>query len=88
MSGSFILWSTLLVVLGGNDAAVHQIVTTPFASKEACDNGIEILVKGRPGKEVQRMDGYVRTLVEVESATMVNRLQCIPTGFKGETPDK
>ncbi len=78
MSGSFVLWSTLLVVFGVNDVSVHQVVSPPFASKEACENGIEVLVKGRPGKEVQRMDGYVRTVVEVNGAQMVNRLQCLP----------
>lgn len=77
--GGYILWSTLLVVMNDHDVSVHQTVSSPaFANKVSCEAAMETLVKGRTGKQVEREDGYIRTIVEIQNATMVNRLQCLP----------
>lgn len=83
MAVKYILWSTLLVVMGSNDAGVHQVTSVPFEDKAACDNAMEILIAGRPEKKITRDKGYVRTEVEIEGATLVNRLQCLPTSTEG-----
>lgn len=75
----YVLWSTMLVISANGTVGVHQESTQQFANKASCESAIELLVKGRPGKEVERLDGYVRTTVEIKGVLMANRLQCIPS---------
>lgn len=87
---AYVLWSTLLVISGdnGSSVGVHQVTTQNFANKASCYNAMDILAKGRSGKKVERSEDYIRTLVEVEGALMVNRLQCMPLDVTVEQPEK